>query len=86
MVLFYSSFWFRNCKRFGRQSWLIAAVIITEFLIVVKFDWNTVTKPLPKPIAIFWVLGLLGLVGWTVLKFYILKVRFALGDLVKTIK
>jgi phosphatidylserine synthase 2 len=62
-----------NCKRFGRQSWVIAAIIITEFLIVLKFDWNTVTKPLPQPIAIFWVLGLLCLVGWTVLKFYILK-------------
>ncbi|CAF4579980.1 unnamed protein product, partial [Rotaria magnacalcarata] len=32
----------RTCKRFGRQSWVITAIIIIEVLIVLKFDWQTV--------------------------------------------
>ncbi|KAK6973721.1 phosphatidylserine synthase 2 [Biomphalaria glabrata] len=62
-----------NCKKFGRQSWVIVSIIITELLIVLKFDWNTVTKPLPKPVAIFWLIGALGLFIWTIVKFYIFK-------------
>ncbi|XP_076450814.1 phosphatidylserine synthase 2-like [Babylonia areolata] len=62
-----------NCKKFGRQSWLIAAIIITEFLIVLKFDWRTVTKPIPQPIAFVWVVGLGSLLVWTIVKFYILR-------------
>ena len=34
-----------DTKNFGRQSWMIAAIIITELLIVVKFDWETITNP-----------------------------------------
>ena len=63
----------RNCKKFGRQSWLIASVIITEFLIVLKFDWETVTKPIPRPVACVWLVGLVCLVTWTTFKFYILR-------------
>ncbi|KAK6184097.1 hypothetical protein SNE40_006629 [Patella caerulea] len=60
-----------NCKKFGRQSWLIAAIIITEFLIIAKFDWKTISKPLPRPIAAMWIVGLVGLVVYTIWKFYI---------------
>ncbi|GFO03339.1 phosphatidylserine synthase 2, partial [Plakobranchus ocellatus] len=62
-----------NCKKFGRQSWIIAAIIITEFLISLKFDWKTMTKPIPTHMAVFWVVGLLGLIVWTVIKFYVFK-------------
>ncbi|PVD33310.1 hypothetical protein C0Q70_04563 [Pomacea canaliculata] len=71
----HSSIWMtrHNCKKVGRQSWLIAAIIITEFLIVLKFDWETVTKPIPQPVASVWGVGLLCLVVWTIFKFYILR-------------
>ncbi|XP_029652149.1 phosphatidylserine synthase 2 [Octopus sinensis] len=60
-----------NCKKFGRQSWLIAAIIITEFLITIRFDWVTITKPIPKTMASFWLVGFLSLLLWTIWKFYI---------------
>lgn len=55
-----------NCKKFGRQSWMIAVIIITELLIIMKFDWETITKPLPTSVLCFWIIGLLGLVLWTI--------------------
>ena len=48
-------------------------MIITEFLIVLKFDWETVTKPIPRPVACVWLVGLVCLVTWTTFKFYILR-------------
>ncbi|ESO97633.1 hypothetical protein LOTGIDRAFT_103737 [Lottia gigantea] len=60
-----------DCKKFGRQSWLIIAIIVTEFLIIAKFDWKTISKPLPRPVAAFWLVGLCGLVIYTIWKFYI---------------
>lgn len=38
---------FSDCKKFGSQSWVILAIVSTEFLIVAKFDPVTITKPLP---------------------------------------
>lgn len=60
-----------NCKKFGQQAWLILAIIITEVLVVVKFGWETITIPIPAHIAYFWITGFLGLVGYTVWKFWI---------------
>lgn len=65
--------YYRNCKKFGRQSSIIVAIIVTEFLITVKFDWETISKPLPRHIAVFWTLGCLGLVLYTIWKFYYFK-------------
>lgn len=48
-------------------------IIITEFLIVVKFDWETISKPLPQHIALFWIVGALGLVFFTFWKFFIYR-------------
>jgi len=62
-----------KCKKFGRQSWLITAIIITELLITLKFDWATVTMPLPTHISLAWIVGLLSLLIWTVVKFYVFK-------------
>lgn len=62
-----------NCKKFGRQAWMIIAIIITEFLIVVKFDFVTISKPLPPHVAVFWILGLITLIVWTIWKFYIYR-------------
>ncbi|XP_074660680.1 phosphatidylserine synthase 2-like isoform X2 [Tubulanus polymorphus] len=60
-----------ECKTIGRQSWITAAIIFTELLIIVKFDWELVTRPLPQHITIFWCVGLAVLFAWTIWKFYI---------------
>lgn len=62
-----------NCRKLGRQSWIVVTIIITEFLIVVKFDLHTVTKPLPGPIVSVWLVGIISLAVWTTFKFYILR-------------
>jgi hypothetical protein len=38
------------------------------------FRWSTITKPLPRHIALWWVLGAALLLVYTVVKFYLLKV------------
>ena len=62
-----------NCDKLGRQSWVLAAIISTEFLICLKFGWETITKPLPRHIATWWLAGLALLVIYTSVKFVILK-------------
>ncbi|XP_064634708.1 phosphatidylserine synthase 2-like isoform X2 [Lineus longissimus] len=61
----------QECKMFGRQNWITCAIILTELLVILKFDWETITKPLPRPVAIFWCLGLILLVVWTIHRFFI---------------
>ncbi|XP_054164908.1 phosphatidylserine synthase 2-like [Oppia nitens] len=63
-----------NCKKFGRQSWVILSIITTEFLIIAKFDWNVITKPLPKHVFWFWVGGALLLLLWTIWNFFLRRV------------
>ena len=46
----------------------MAAIIITELLVTVKFGWETIIKPVPAPLSYFWIIGL---VMYTVWKFYI---------------
>lgn len=62
-----------NCKRLGRQAWMFCCIIITELLIVLKFGWETVTKPLPRHIATFWILSIFTLALWTFLRFYVAR-------------
>jgi len=62
-----------ECDKLGRQSWVMIAIITTELLICIKFGWDTITKPLPRHIALWWVLGVSLLVVYTVVKFYLLK-------------
>ena len=61
---------FRNCKRFGQQAWVMAAVIATEVLICVKFAWPLLTKPLPTHVAIFWCIFFILFTSYTVWKFW----------------
>ena len=68
-----SFFFISNCKKFGRQAWLISAIIITELLVTIKFGWETISKPIPTLIAYFWILGFIGLVIYTIWKFYIVR-------------
>ena len=62
-----------DCDRLGRQSWVLLAIVATELLICVKFGWQTITKPLPTSIALWWLLGLALYVVYTVIKFVIFK-------------
>ena len=60
-----------NCKRMGTQTWVSITIIITEILIVLKFDWETSTKPLPPDVAFWWkVFGTL-LLLYTIWNFYV---------------
>ncbi len=60
-----------RCGRIGRQSWFTLAVVITEVLVVCKFDWALVTAPPPRAIAVCWLLGVLLLVCYIVWQFYL---------------
>ena len=60
-----------NCTKLGHQSFMIVTVIITELLITLKFDWDTITKPLPPHVFMFWIVAASGLVLWTVWHFYL---------------
>jgi hypothetical protein len=50
---------------------MVVAIIITEVLITLKFDWETFTKPLPQHVALGWIIGLAGWALWTVWHFYL---------------
>lgn len=62
-----------NCDKLGRQSWVLLAIVPTELLICVKFGWATITKPLPRSIALWWLAFVLGLLVYTFVKFKIFK-------------
>ena len=62
-----------ECDKLGRQSWVVITIVVTELLICIKFGWATITKPLPRHIALWWVLGAALLLVYTVVKFYLLK-------------
>ena len=46
---------------------------MTELIICIKFGKETMTKPLPRHIALWWVLGAALLIIYTFVKFYLLK-------------
>jgi hypothetical protein len=44
---------------------------VTEILITLKFDWELITKPLPRHIGLAWIIGLVVLLMWTLWHFYL---------------
>ena len=62
-----------DCDKLGRQTWVVIAIVCTEFLICVKFGWHTITKPLPRYIGMWWIAGLVGLLVYTLVKFELFK-------------
>ncbi|XP_033106106.1 phosphatidylserine synthase 2-like isoform X1 [Anneissia japonica] len=60
-----------TCKKFGEQSWIISAMILTEVLLVLKFDRELILKPFPSHIAVCWIIAFISLVAWTIYQFYI---------------
>ena len=67
----YVLFGFRNCKTLGTQAWVILSIIITELLITLKFDWETITTPLPRHIQFVWILLTVCIIIWTTWHFYL---------------
>ena len=61
----------RHCKKFGTQAWIVIGIIATELCIILKFDWNLVTTPVPRYIAYIWIAGLAILILWTIWHFYL---------------
>uniref|UniRef100_A0A3P8R912 Phosphatidylserine synthase n=2 Tax=Astatotilapia calliptera TaxID=8154 RepID=A0A3P8R912_ASTCA len=58
-------------KKLGQQAWLVSAITVTEFLIVVKYDPHTIMLPIPSLIIQCWFLGILLILIWTVWRFFI---------------
>ena len=62
-----------ECNKLGRQTWVLITIVMTELIICIKFGKETMTKPLPRHIALWWVLGAALLIIYTLVKFYLLK-------------
>ena len=62
-----------NCNKLGRQSWVLAMIISTEFMVCAKFGWETITKPIPRSIIMWWIAGFALLVVYTLTKFVLFK-------------
>ena len=62
-----------ECNKLGRQTWVLITIVMTELFICIKFGKETMTKPLPRHIALWWVLGAALLIIYTFVKFYLLK-------------
>lgn len=59
------------CKKMGTQTWVTITILATEILIVCKFDWETISKPLPPNIMFYWIIGISLYIIWTVWHFYV---------------
>jgi len=70
----------KNCKRFGQQSWILAAIIITETLVCLKFGFDTISMPPPRHIIVFWGILLSALAIYTVWKFFPSCIRSKADD------
>jgi hypothetical protein len=55
----------------GTQTWLAITIVLTEALIVFKFDWDLVSKPFPRHVIIGWSIFLTGLILWMLWHFYL---------------
>uniref|UniRef100_A0A8C5KV09 Phosphatidylserine synthase n=1 Tax=Jaculus jaculus TaxID=51337 RepID=A0A8C5KV09_JACJA len=58
-------------RKLGQQAWLVAAITVTELLIVVKYDPHTLTLSLPFYISQCWTLGSVLVLTWTVWHFFL---------------
>uniref|UniRef100_A0A673WX63 Phosphatidylserine synthase n=1 Tax=Salmo trutta TaxID=8032 RepID=A0A673WX63_SALTR len=58
-------------RKLGQQAWLVAAITVTEFLIVVKYDPRTIMLPIPFFVTQCWFLGIVLILSWTLWRFFI---------------
>jgi hypothetical protein len=59
------------CKRMGTQTWVAITLVLTEALIVCKFDWNLISQPFPTHVVVCWSIFLICLLIWMVWQFYL---------------
>ena len=55
----------------GTQTWLAITIILTEALIVFKFDWDLVSQPFPSHVTIGWSIFFSCLIVWMLWQFYL---------------
>ena len=55
----------------GTQTWIAITIVLTEVLIVFKFDWDLVSKPFPQHVVIGWSIFLTIVFTWMAWHFYI---------------
>uniref|UniRef100_A0A6Q2XVK6 Phosphatidylserine synthase n=1 Tax=Esox lucius TaxID=8010 RepID=A0A6Q2XVK6_ESOLU len=58
-------------RKLGQQAWMVAAITVTEFLIVMKYDPETIMLPIPFFVTQCWILGILLILCWTLWRFFI---------------
>jgi len=64
-----------KCKRFGQQSWMAVAILITECLVTYKFGYEIVTKPFPTHVIVFWVAFITIMLSWSFYNFTVVVPR-----------
>lgn len=64
-----------NCDKLGQQAWIAIAMVVTEVLIVLKFDLPLVMKLPPVGVLIFWALFGMVLTLWTLWFFFVRPYR-----------
>uniref|UniRef100_H2YTT7 Phosphatidylserine synthase n=1 Tax=Ciona savignyi TaxID=51511 RepID=H2YTT7_CIOSA len=65
-------------KKFGQQAWMISAIVVTEFLIVVKFGSDVLSIPFPPYIKWFWIFVFVAYIAFSLWKFQMKFPRFKL--------
>lgn len=61
---------------------MILVIIITELLIVMRFDFHVITIPLPRSVALSWLLFISCLIVWTIWQFFYRgKMRVGFGTM-----
>jgi phosphatidylserine synthase 2 len=59
-----------ECKRVGVQTWLTAAAILTEFMIILKFSQGEFPESAPFHIVVLWTVFLSAIVGFALWRFW----------------
>lgn len=74
---FFSAFFTnnRNCNKLGQQAWVAIAMVVTEVLIVLKFDLPLVLMVPPMSVIVCWTIFCLILLTWTIWFFFVRPYR-----------
>ena len=60
-----------RCKQLGVHSWMVAATIMCELLVCIKFGRNEFPKPTPPAVILGWTIGITLFVLYITYKFVI---------------
>ncbi|XP_071831049.1 phosphatidylserine synthase 2-like isoform X1 [Apostichopus japonicus] len=64
-----------NCNKLGQQAWVAIAMVVTEVLIVLKFDLPLVLMVPPMSVIVCWTIFCLILLTWTIWFFFVRPYR-----------